>query len=251
MKNLAKFSLRIRIAIFIFIGTLLFSSLILYLTYRYVNETLTDSLIEQGRIVAANIAELAAEKIILEDLVELKAIIEKYRYYSNIEYILIENFNGQVETDTYNGQIPMEIRTGHPQTDFSEDPGYGVTLIDMNTQNTQIYDIKHSIKEGLLGFVRVGMKKSYVDEKIKETILYLSIVFLVGIFLAITLTIFIITLQFSRPIAHLTDMAYKISMGEFDKPVRVAVKNEIGILAEAIERMRESLKSSIERLKTR
>ena len=46
-------------------------------------------------------------------------------------------------------------------------------------------------------------------------------------------------------------MAYKISMGEFDKPVRVSVKNEIGILAEAIERMRESLKSSIERLKNR
>ena len=78
MKKLAQFSLRIKIAIFIFIGTVLFSSLILYLTYRYVNETLTESLIDQGRIVAANIAELAAEKIIIEDMVELKAIIEKY-----------------------------------------------------------------------------------------------------------------------------------------------------------------------------
>lgn len=251
MKNLAQFSLRIKIAVFVFIGTILFSSVILYLTYRYINETLTESLIEQGRIVAANIAELAAEKIIVEDLVELKAIIEKYKYYSSIEYILIENFSGQIETDTYNSQIPMEIKTGHPETDFSEDPGYGVKLINMRLQNNQIYDIKQSIKEGLLGYVRVGMKKSFVDEKIQETILYLSVVFLIGTFLAITLTIFIITLQFSRPIAHLTDMAYRISMGDFDKPVRVAVKNEIGILAEAIERMRESLKSSIERLKNR
>jgi methyl-accepting chemotaxis protein len=251
MSKLAKFSLRIKIAIFVFIGTVLFSSLILFLTYRYVNDTLTESLIEQGRIVAANIAELAAEKIIVEDMVELKAIIEKYKYYSNIEYILIENFSGQIETDTYNNQVPSEIRSGHPETDFSEDPGYAVKLIILNLQNNQIYDIKQSIKEGLLGYVRVGMKKSFVDEKIRETIIYLSIVFLIGTFLAIILTIFIITLQFSRPIAHLTEMAYKISMGEFDKPVRVSVKNEIGILAEAIERMRESLKSSIERLKNR
>ncbi|UCF63872.1 MAG: HAMP domain-containing protein [bacterium] len=251
MKKLAYFSLRLRIAGFIFIGTLIFSSIILYMTYQYVNNTLTDSLIEQGHIVAANIAEIAAEKIIEEDLVELKAIIEKHKYYSNIEYILIENFNGQIETDTYNGETPTEIQVGHPETDFSEDPGYGMKLIPVTSQNMRIYDIKQAIKEGLLGFVRVGMKKSFVDQKIKETIIYLSIVFLIGTFLAITLTIFIITLQFSRPIAHLTDMAYKISMGDFNKPVRVPVKNEIGFLAEAIERMRESLKSSIERLKSR
>jgi HAMP domain-containing protein len=251
MKKFTYFSLRLRIAIFILIGTLIFGTLILYLTYQYVNKTLTESLIEQGHIVAANIAEVAAEKIIEEDLVELKAVIEKNKYYSNIEYILIENFNGQIETDTYNGETPTEIQNGHPETDFSQDPGFGVKLIAVTSQNIDIFDIKQAIKEGLLGFVRVGMKKNFVDGKIKETITYLSVVFLIGIFLAITLTIFIITLQFSRPIAHLTDMAYKISMGEFDRPVRVKVKNEIGFLAEAIERMRESLKSSLERLKSR
>jgi len=46
-------------------------------------------------------------------------------------------------------------------------------------------------------------------------------------------------------------MAYKISMGDFQKPVIVRVKNEIGVLGEAIERMRESLKTSIERLRNR
>lgn len=251
MKKLAYFSLRLRIAVFILIGTMIFSAIILYITYRYINETLTKSLIEQGHIVAANISELAAEKIIEEDMVELKNIIEKYKYYSNIEYILIENFGGQIETDTYNGEIPLEIQQGHSETDFSQESGYGIKLISVNYPRMQIFDIKQAVKDGLLGFVRVGMKKSFVDEKIQKAIIYLGIVFLIGTFLAITLTIFIITLQFSRPIAHLTDMAYKISMGDFNKPVRVQVRNEIGVLAEAIERMRESLKSSIERLKNR
>jgi len=95
------------------------------------------------------------------------------------------------------------------------------------------------------------MQKSFVSVQVRDTITYLGIIFLIGIFLAIILTIFIITLQFSKPITHLTEMAYKISMGDFNKPVRVQVKNEIGVLAEAIERMRESLKSSIDRLKNR
>jgi HAMP domain-containing protein len=126
-----------------------------------------------------------------------------------------------------------------------------VKLIEVHSLNIQVYDILQPIKEGLLGFVRVGMKKSFVDERIQETITYLGIVFLIGTFLAIILAIFIITLQFSRPIAYLTDVAHKISMGELEKPVRVRVKNEIGILGDAIERMRVSLKSSIDRLRTR
>ncbi|MEJ2051599.1 MAG: HAMP domain-containing protein [Calditrichota bacterium] len=241
-------SLRIRIVFILLLGALVFSSITLFLTYTYINKTLTESLIEQGSIVAANIAEIAAEKLIEDDLVALRSTIEKYKYYSNIEYILIEDFNDEIKVDTYNGNIPNEIIMGHPQKEKMNEKQYTVELVNVYSLGIKSYDIKQPVKEGLLGFVRVGMRKSYVDAKIKETITYLSLVFLIGIFLAIILAIFIVTLQISRPIAHLTDMAYKISMGDFNKPIRVSVKNEIGILAEAIERMRVSLKSALDRL---
>jgi sensor histidine kinase regulating citrate/malate metabolism len=170
MKKLAYFSLRLRIAIFILVGTLVFSCIILYITYQYVNRTLTESLIEQGHLLAANIAEIAAEKIIEEDIVELKSIVEKYKYYSTIEYILIEDYSGQIKTDTYNGLVPSEISAGHSETQFGESMEYDVKMIRVTSQNTQVYDIKQAVKEGLLGYVRVGMKKSFVDGKIRETI---------------------------------------------------------------------------------
>ena len=241
-------SLRIRIVFILLLGAIVFSSITLFLTYTYINKALTESLIEQGSIVAANIAEIAAEKLIEDDLVALRSTIEKYKYYSNIEYILIEDFNDEIRVDTYNGNIPNEIIMGHPQKETMNEKQYTVELVNVYSLGIKSYDIKKPVKEGLLGFVRVGMRKSYVDAKIKETITYLSLVFLIGIFLAIILAIFIVTLQISRPIAHLTDMAYKISMGDFNKPIRVSVKNEIGILAEAIERMRVSLKSALDRL---
>lgn len=251
MKNQNYGSLRRKISIYILFATLIFSVVILFITYRYVNEMLTDSLIEQGRIVALNISEIAAEKLIEEDMVALKSTIEKYKYYSNIEYILIEDFNEEIKTDTYNGNVPPEIALSHNVNDEQSDGQFQVKKIDVSSLNFQVYDILQPIKEGLLGYVRVGMKKSYVDSQLRGTIFFLGLVFVIGTFLAIILALFIITFQINRPIAHLTDMAYKISMGEFNNPVRVSVKNEIGILAEAIERMRESLKTAIERLRKR
>ena len=240
-----------RSRLYILIGTIVFTGIILFVTYRYVNQTLTDSLIEQGKIVATNLEEVAAERLIEEDIIALRSTVEKYKQYANIEYIIIEDFTEEILTDTYNGNVPNDIMLGRAGEETTESQEETVKLIEVHSLNIQVYDILQPIKEGLLGFVRVGMKKSFVDERIQETITYLGIVFLIGTFLAIIMAIFIITLQFSRPIAYLTDAAHKISMGELEKPIRVRVKNEIGVLGDAIERMRVSLKSSIDRLRTR
>jgi HAMP domain-containing protein len=55
----------------------------------------------------------------------------------------------------------------------------------------------------------------------------------------------------SRPILSLTAAADRISLGLLDTPVVATSKDELGELAEALERMRQSLKLSIERLRRR
>ena len=55
----------------------------------------------------------------------------------------------------------------------------------------------------------------------------------------------------SRPILSLTAAADRISLGMLDTPVVATSKDELGELAEALERMRQSLKLSIERLRRR
>jgi HAMP domain-containing protein len=55
----------------------------------------------------------------------------------------------------------------------------------------------------------------------------------------------------SRPILSLTAAADRISLGMLDTPVLATSKDELGELAEALERMRQSLKLSIERLRRR
>ena len=54
-----------------------------------------------------------------------------------------------------------------------------------------------------------------------------------------------------RPIKKLTDAADRISVGELDAQINVRSKDEIGALGEAISRMQESIRLSIERLRRR
>ena len=55
----------------------------------------------------------------------------------------------------------------------------------------------------------------------------------------------------SRPIIKLTEAADRISVGELDMEIRTRRKDEIGDLAEAIARMQDSIRLSIERLRRR
>jgi HAMP domain-containing protein len=68
----------------------------------------------------------------------------------------------------------------------------------------------------------------------------------VGALLAVT-----ITRSITIPLANLVKVSDKISTGELDTPVPVAAKDEIGDLAESMERMRISIKALIERMRSR
>jgi methyl-accepting chemotaxis protein len=69
------------------------------------------------------------------------------------------------------------------------------------------------------------------------------------------LAVFLIALvagrAITRPINQLTDVAERISLGELDAEIRVKSKDEIGDLAGAVQRMADSIRLSIERLRRR
>lgn len=245
-------SLRVKITIFVVAGIVIFSGVMITAIYYYLGKTLTQSLVEQGRIVGLNLAELAAEKLVVEDIVSLRMNIEKYRHYANIEYIIVEDFNHQIQADTYNGDVPQELINAN-SFDISDDSDHHIRLVsfDVNGSNENFYDILVPIKEGLMGFARVGMKKSYVDAEIRKTLLYLGIITSAGILVSIFVALIIITTQITRPVLYLTKAAENISLGNLDLSIELKVKNELQTLASAIDRMRESLKTCLERIKAR
>ena len=246
-------TLRAKITIYILVGAAIFSGVIIFVTSYYLNKALRESLVEQGKIIGNSISELAAARLIENDEVGMRQILEKYRYFVSNEYILIvdADYNSvSVVSDGFSTSLPEELRQTAVYDDLMES-GQAHMVGQLSVNGNDVYDITVPVKEGMLGFVRVGLKKSYVDEKVRATLMYIAIIIGIGTLAAILVALMIITVQVTRPVVHLTNAAREISLGNFNTPVNISVKNELEVLAAAIDRMRESLKTSLERLKTR
>ena len=75
-----------------------------------------------------------------------------------------------------------------------------------------------------------------------------ALVLIIAILLAVILTFRVLLI---RPIMQLTDAAAQMSVGDLNVEINVKSRNEIGLLVGAIERMQESLRLAMDRLRRR
>lgn len=99
--------------------------------------------------------------------------------------------------------------------------------------------------EGRMNQIEKSSLEGYED-KIK--IFYVVILCVVLILL---IRIYFYARSLIRPIRYLSEVADKISMGQWDTPIQIKEKGEVGALAESIERMQTGVKVAIEQLQKR
>lgn len=107
-------------------------------------------------------------------------------------------------------------------------------------------------KEGAktIGKIGVAIKEDWFTAIVRRVQLTILIVTLVALIMAVVGAV-IGAQKLTRPIVELTEAANRISLGELDAPIAVQAEDEIGTLAESLDRMRISLKQAIERLRKR
>jgi HAMP domain-containing protein len=88
-------------------------------------------------------------------------------------------------------------------------------------------------------------------DNLTEKTKYINVLIFIAVFIIIILIISIYGYRLSKNIGLLTDAADRISVGELDVIIEIRSNDEIGALAEAISRMQDSLRFSIERLRRR
>ncbi|MGE4518774.1 MAG: HAMP domain-containing protein, partial [Desulfobacteraceae bacterium] len=79
----------------------------------------------------------------------------------------------------------------------------------------------------------------------------INILILITTLVIISIAILIYGYKITKNIKYLTETADRISVGDLDVKIQVSAKDEIGSLADAISRMQDSLRLSIERLRKR
>jgi HAMP domain-containing protein len=230
-------------------GILVFSNLflglvIMFIVQRTVTSILEKEVIERGRTIARDLSRYSREMILDEDAVGLRQTVANLQAYESVQYILVENGEHRILADTFNGDVPAELRgrdiTG--EINYSKPP-----LVYLKELNAECYDITVGVEEGSLGFIHVGMKHSYVVETVGQTSRYIIISILAVTVVGIVIVYFISN-KIIKPIIRLAERASEISQGKLEEKINVATNDEINYMAEAVERLRESLKIALTRL---
>lgn len=240
-------SLKWKISSILIISNLLLGLLIVFIVNKTVSESLEKELIERGRTIAVNLSSFSAELILAEDEIGLRHLITGDLNFESVEYILIHDSEGRILADTYNGQVPevLKVKSLEGRT-IDEKPD----LVTLQENESTCYDITGPVQDGYLGYIRVGMKKAYVDETVKTTN-FIVILTILGItFIGIVIVILLAN-RIIKPILYLTRKADDISQGNLDEKIFVKTNDEIQSLGEALERLRESVKIALDRLKKR
>jgi predicted Zn finger-like uncharacterized protein len=100
-----------------------------------------------------------------------------------------------------------------------------------------------------IGDVDVYITRKFMQDELNQSVIKISITVIVlniAIFLAIY---FLLRRAIISPIMKLTEVADRMSMGDLNVRVDIKSKNEIGLLAQAVERMQTSLRLALTRLR--
>lgn len=238
-------SLRWKISGILVLSNLILGLIIVLIVNRTVSENLSKELIERGRTIALNLAQYSAEQILDEDVVGLRQLITGSLSFESVEYILIQTSEDSILVDTYNGDIPPELLGKSKESINLEEPP---ELVYISRVDIECFDIWQPVEEGYLGYIRIGMKKDYIDQSVYKTnLILISAIF--GITLLGILVVLFLANRIIKPILYLTARADDISKGELEEKVSVNTNDEIERLAQALERLRESVKIALDRLK--
>lgn len=117
---------------------------------------------------------------------------------------------------------------------------------DYQTAYVPIKDINSQV----LGRIGVEIRQSYFNGIISS--IQITIALIVAFFLLLALGAAVYAAQkLTKPIIELKEASEKISLGQLDEAIQFKSDDEIGQLAEALERMRISLKQALDRLRAR
>jgi HAMP domain-containing protein len=223
---------------------LVLSILVIAAVYQLTQNTLQDQLDKRALAVATNFSDAVAGHLASKNLLAVHSLARKYTLLDGTAYAFVQNGQGEVVAHTF-GAFPDELRRG-----LSPGSRRQVQRRELALMGRAVYETAVPVLEGQMGSVHVGFWADAVETEIRRALF--PIVGIVGVVSLIgALVSFLLAHWIVRPILGLTEIADKVTKGDFETMVRgdcIESRDEIGDLARSLERMRCSLKAAMLRL---
>ncbi len=237
-------SIRWKISGLFLISNIILGAVIAFLVSNNVRTTFKNELIERGKTIGANLATNSGDLILNEDQVGLRYLIANNMNFESLDYILILDSEGKIIGDNFNGQVPKSLQVKSLERVNKKGES---RVLEVPELNTSVYDLWVPVEEGLIGYIRIGLDTSYVRAVVNRTI-QVIVISVLAITLLGGLFVFFLGGQLVKPIIYLTRRADEISQGKLEQRIELKTHDEIERLAEALERLRESVKIALKRL---
>jgi HAMP domain-containing protein len=237
-------SLRWKISGILVLSNLFLGLIVIFIVHITVTSSLETEVIERGRTIARDLSRYSTEMMLEEDVIGLRRVLANAMSFESVQYILVENGDQKIISDTFNGEVPPELTNRNVSSEINTSKPQLIYLKDVDAE---CYDVVAGVEEGTLGYIRVGMKYGYVLEKVRQTNTYIFVSILVVTLLGIIIVYFISN-KVIQPIILLASRATEISRGNLEDKITIRTNDEINYMADAVERLRESLNIALSRL---
>jgi methyl-accepting chemotaxis protein len=239
-------SLKWKVPMVIVGGALIAGIGITLLVVNVVSDSLQTELTERGKAIATTLSKQVERPLAGDDEVDIQNLVDISSSFSAVTYVYISDKDQKIAAQKFKVGSQKQIKVVKENAIKSEASDYKIDLTQV--ENAETYEISTPIGAGVLGYAHIGMSRKYIDDTIHETALLVVGVLAVTVILGMVVALYLSN-TLTKQLLYLTGAADKISMGDLESIVRVESSDEIGDLAQAIERLRESLKAAIERLK--
>ena len=196
---------------------------------------------KRADIIAMNLTAAVAQEVSQRDLPALHVELLKHAAQADVAYIYVEDDQGNVLSRSVEDfPAPEAGLILQPSSKFT----HWTTIL---YKGYPVYETRTGIDDGKLGILHLGIWKDAVQREIFNT-LWPIVMLILAIVIIAVMTFGVTVSHINQPLLELAQNANRISEGELDCSARVKVRDEIGRLAIAIERIRASLTAATKRL---
>ena len=233
------FSLRTRFLAAVITLLLLIGSILTIYIHTSLKESLSHQVQKRGMAIARNVARLAENPSLTENVIALQLLVYDYqRGEEDIEYIFVVDPSGRVLAHTYGAGFPEALVAANPLK-----PGEPSRIRNLRTDHGPIYDIAVPIMKGELGTVHVGLDQAVVLHDIRQ-ITWRATWLLIALLTVACFGALLMATSLSRPIETLIAAVDAVGQGERWQRVDADEHDEIGHLARAFNRMADHLEAT-------
>jgi two-component system, cell cycle sensor histidine kinase and response regulator CckA len=220
---------------------LVLGAFVIAIVYYLTENALQRQVDLRASAVATNLSDAAAGHVSKRNTLELDALIAKYGRLDGVAYAFIQGPKGENIASSLQ-PFPVELkeasRTRNQRLASSR---------ETRVRGKLVYETQVPVLDGQLGAVHVGLWAETIQEDVRATLV--SIIGLIALCLVTGVGLSLaISCKIIRPIVDLKATADEISRGRLDTVVLVQSNDEVGELAQSLERMRASLKAAMTRL---